>query len=78
MRRALSLVPLLFLALAIMFLPEMSAGGHNSVVRGWLLKAARADGPTGELTLAQILIVRRSASAKARESFWSTQTISAY
>jgi hypothetical protein len=44
MRRALSLVPLLFLALAIMLLSETSARGHNSVVRGWLSDEGCASG----------------------------------
>ena len=44
MRPTRSLVPPFFLALATMFLPEMNAGGHNSVVRGWLSDEACASG----------------------------------
>jgi len=79
MGRTLSLVPPFFLALAIMFLPEMKARGHNTVLRGWLSDEGCASRrANGGLTLAQIPIAPRSASAKARESSWSTQTTSAY
>jgi hypothetical protein len=50
MGRTLSLVPPFFLALAIMFLPEMKARGHNTVLRGWLsdegCASRRANGGT--------------------------------
>ncbi len=45
MRRALSLVLLVFLVLvAIVFLPELNAGGRNTVVRGWLSDEGCASG----------------------------------
>jgi hypothetical protein len=44
MRPTRSLVPPFFLTLAIMFLPEVNARGHSSVVRGWLSDEACASG----------------------------------